>query len=205
VSRRRASGPREDETLEAWGRIAKNKKTLLGWPQWPDPEPLEAGASVVTPRADVHTAATETISIVVPLGDASGVGLEGVRLRLNVWAFRRQHEVTATLEVPGGRLFVTIARVDAWPGSPHINVRARKHSGLKHLPALIDGHHCHRFADNVRLGFAAFAPQANLPVAAAIQKQLESFRDFVRVMSSEFRIDGLDDLEPPDSWRGLLL
>ena len=85
-----------------------------------------------------------------------------------------------------------------------MNVRARKHSGLKHLPAVIEGHHVHRFAENARLGLAAFAPTANLPAAAPIRGTLQSFRDFVRVVSSEFHIDGLDNFDAPESWRTLL-
>jgi antitoxin component HigA of HigAB toxin-antitoxin module len=48
------------------------------------------------------------------------------------------------------------------------------------------------------------APHGNLPVAAPIDQPLRSFRDFVRIVATEFRIDDLDDIDPPDSWRMLL-
>jgi hypothetical protein len=130
------------------------------------------------------------------------MGLEGVRLRLTAWAFRRNIDVTATLEVVGGRSFVTIARVDAWPSDPHMNVRARKVSGLKHLPPQVDGCHVHRFADNAKMGGEAFGagPHGNLPVAAGIPNGLGSFRDFLRTVGVEFNIAGLDDVQPPESW-----
>lgn len=50
-------------------------------------------------RSDLHSVAAETTEVVIPLGDVNGVGLEGVRLRVNAWAYRRLHEVTATLEL----------------------------------------------------------------------------------------------------------
>jgi hypothetical protein len=98
--------------------------------------------------------------------------------------------VTATLEVEGGRSFVTIARVDAWPPDPHVNALARRDPVLRRLPRIIEGHHAHRFADNARLGRRAFAPHANLPVAAPVRGKLRSFRDFARIVGEEFRIEG---------------
>jgi hypothetical protein len=113
------------------------------------------------------------------------------------------HEVTATLEMEGGRSFVTIARLDAWPADPHINPVSRRKVGLSQLPAQIDGHHVHRFRDNARLGISAFAPHGNLPIAAPIPDDLKSFRDFLRSVSREFRIDGLDQIDPPD-WQVMI-
>lgn len=112
--------------------------------------------------------------------------------------------MTATLEIPGGRSFVNIARVDAWPTAPHANVRARKLGGLRHVPPIVDGHHVHRFSDNARLGKDAFAPQGNLPIAVPVEQPLRSFTDFLRIVTREFRIDGLDGIEPPESWRLLI-
>ena len=119
------------------------------------------------------------------------------------WAFRELREVTATLEVAGNRSFVTIARIDGWPVDPHINPMMRQHPSLKRLPAQIDSHHVHRFADNARLGVEAFAPYANLPVAAPTSDDLGSFRDFLRTVAAEFQIDGADKLQAPD-WRVML-
>jgi hypothetical protein len=188
---------------DAWRRIAEQQKTILGWPAWSEVEPLPTGHRVVTLRGDLHTAAAETTEAVIQLGDQSGIGLEGVRLRLVAWAFRRLHEVTATLEVEGGRSFVTIARVDAWPADPHMNITARRHPALRHLPPTIDESHVHRFAENARLGRSAFGPEGNLPVAAPIPHDLRSFRDFLRTVSAEFRVDGLDEFDPPD-WQVLI-
>lgn len=113
------------------------------------------------------------------------------------------HEVTAILEVPGHRKFVNIARVDGWPVDPHFNVRARQHQALRHLAPVIDGSHVHRFGDNARLGVSAFAPYSNLP-AAAPTPALNSFRDFLRIVGTEFGIDGLLDVDPPN-WQELIL
>ena len=133
----------------------------------------------------------------VPLADKHGIGLEGVNIRITAWPYRKNYDVTATLEVPGGRSFVAIARVDAWPPDPHMNVRARGHPGCRHLPNEVIGHHVHRFEDNARLGREAFGA-GNLPLAAPVNGRLESFRDFLQILSDEFRIDGLDQLSPPD-------
>jgi hypothetical protein len=185
-----------------WQRIAHMSKAMFDWPAWPEPEPLPTGVRVITRRNELHTTAGETVSVVIPLGEPGGPSLEAVRLRLTAWPFRREYDVTATLEVEGGRSFVTIARVDAWPAAPHVNTVGRRHPALRRLPAIIEGHHVHRFEDNARLGRAAFAPMANLPIAAPLD-ELRSFRDFARIVEREFRIEGFEKFTPPD-WKGLL-
>jgi hypothetical protein len=112
------------------------------------------------------------------------------------------HEVTATLEAPGHRRFVNIARVDAWPADPHLNLRTRHHSDLRHLPGVIDGSHVHRFEDNARLGISAFAPYSNLPIAAPTE-ELTGFRHFLRIVGEEFGISGLPEIDPPN-WQELI-
>src|SRR5262249_55075209 len=154
-----------------WRHIADVRKTMLQWPTWSEVDP-PSPARGASRRGDIHTTAAESIYAVVPLGETGGPGLEGVRLRLTAWPFQREYDVTATLEAPGGRAFVNIARLDAWPPDPHINTRARRHPVLRHLPREIDTHHVHRFLDNARLGRKAFAPEGNLPIAAPIDGQL---------------------------------
>lgn len=142
--------------------------------------------------------------MVIPLGDQNGIGIEGAQLRLGAWAYRRMHEVTATLEVSGRRSFVTIGRVEAWPSGPHMNTLARKHPALRHVPPVIEGCHVHRFGDNVHLGLQAFEPPRNLPVAVPIDPPLTSFRGFLRTVAEEFVIVGLEDFDPPP-WQEYLL
>jgi hypothetical protein len=178
---------------------------MMVWPVWPEPPSFprtKKGASI---RGELNTKAAELLEAVVPLGDQHGIGLEGVRLRMTAWAFRRLDEVTATLEVEGGRSFVAIARVDCWPSDPHLNLRARKITALKHLPTEIDGHHVHRFEDNARIGLSAFGPgpDGNLPAAAPLPQGLTSFRDFLRIVAKEFHIEGLDKIDPPN-WQGMV-
>jgi len=114
------------------------------------------------------------------------------------------HEVTATLEVGGGRAAVAIARVDAWPADPHMNTVARKIAKIRALPAQIDGSHVHRFRDNARIGVRAFKPPFNLPAAAPIVEPLTSFRGFLRIVGQEFVIIGLEEFDPPP-WQEYLL
>jgi hypothetical protein len=118
---------------EEWGELARQPKTIVGWPEWSDPKPLPDPRKAPTQRDELHTLAAELAETLIPLADSSGVGLEGVRLRINAWAYRRMHEVTAILEVPGHRRFVNVARVDAWPIDPHLNIRARQHSALRQI------------------------------------------------------------------------
>jgi hypothetical protein len=172
---------------------------MLQWPTWSQVDPPTRGPSR---RGDIHTTAAEDIRLVVPLGEAGGPGLEGVRLRLTAWPYKRCRDLTATLEAPGGRSFVAIARLDAWPPDPHLNTQRRRHPALRHLPAEIETHHVHRFEDNARLGLRAF--QENLPIAAPIEGTIESFRDFVRIVGEEFNVEDTDGIEPPESWRDLL-
>jgi hypothetical protein len=109
--------------------------------------------------------------------------------------------------VVGGRNFVTISRIDAWPSDPHQNsFKVLRKPGLKEFPAEIQGCHVHRFDDNVRYGAEGFGagPEGNLPVAQAFPKNLESFRDFLRSVGTEFNIEGLDEFPGPPSWQGLV-
>src|SRR5262249_35603053 len=158
------------------------QKQMLDWPDWPSPRMRPSGKRVGTKRDELRTTAGDTISVVIPLAEIGGPGLEAVRLRLTAWPLKREYDVSATLEVEGGRSFVNIARVDAWPPDLHVNTQARRHSALRHLPSMIEGHHIHRFEDNARLGREAFAPTGNLPAAAPIEDRLQSFRDFVRIV-----------------------
>jgi hypothetical protein len=178
-------------------------KTLMSWPAWSEPDPPAPGKTV-KPRAELLSVAAETTEVVIPLGTTDGIGIQGAQLRLNAWAYRRMHEVTATLEIAGGRSFVTIARVDAWPADPHMNTLARKYPNLRHLPAVVDGSHVHRFRDNARIGIKAFRPPFNLPVAIAVAEPLTSFRGFLRTVAQEFVIVGLEDFDPPQ-WQEYLL
>jgi hypothetical protein len=198
-----ASPTLPDDIPGEWQRIAVMPKTLVGWPVWSEVTAPPSGPRPVTRRNELRTTAGEVISVVIPLGASGGPGLEGVRVRLTAWPFRREYDVTATLEVEGGRSFVTIARIDAWPASRHVNTVARKYTALRHLPPIIEGHPIHRFIDNARLGTAAFAPMANLPIAAPIEGELQSFRDFMRIVACEFVIEDISRFNPPD-WQRLI-
>ena len=192
-----------DRVPKEWGEIVRLPKGILGWPAWTDPEPLSSGARTPARRTELRSQAAEITETLIPLSDASGIGLEGVRLRLTAWAYRRMHEVTATLEVAGHRSrFVNIARVDAWPADPHFNLRTRHHPALRNYPGIIDDSHVHRFEDNVRLGISAFAPHGNLPVAFPTAK-LTSFGEFLRIVEAEFGINGLSQIDPPN-WQELI-
>jgi hypothetical protein len=191
----------------AWSVIVTQKKTVLGWPDWSAAKKLRSGKNVRTRRDDLHTVAAETTEAIFQLADEGGIGLEGVRLRLKAWAYRRHRDVTATLEVVGGRSFVTISRVDAWPSDPHHNsFKVLRKLGLRGHPDEIPGCHVHRFVDNARYGPEAFGagPEGNLPVAHAFPKDLESFRDFLRSVGAEFNIEGLDEYPGPHSWQELV-
>jgi hypothetical protein len=183
---------------DRWRRIALMRKTIQVWPEWSEVTPLAAKKTGSTQdRDDLNTNAAETIELIVPLSDEHGVGLEGVRLSITAWPYRKLEDITALLEVPGGRSFTNIARVDGWPLDPHMNLRSRNYPGLGHLLPEVIGHHVHRFDDNARLGLDAFGAE-NLPLAAPITQRLESYRDFLRVVGAEFNIDGTDQLVPPD-------
>jgi hypothetical protein len=190
-----------------WRPIVQRKKTALGWPEWSDVAALPTGRKVRHRRDDVHTVAAEITEAVFQLADESDIGREGVRLRLKAWAYRRHRDVTGTLEVVGGRNFVTISSIDAWPSDPHQNsFKALRKPALRNFPGQISGCHVHRFDDNVKYGAEAFGagPEGNLPVAAAFPKDLESFRGFLRSVGAEFNIEGLDEFPSPPSWKGLV-
>jgi hypothetical protein len=168
---------------------------------------LPSGKKVRPRRDDIHTVSAETTEALFLLADDKGIGLEGVRLRLKAWAYRRHRDVTATLEVVGGRNFVTISRIDAWPSDPHHNsFKVLRKPGLKRFPGQISGCHVHRFGDNEKYGAEAFGagPEGNLPVASAFPNDLQSFRDFLRSVRAEFNVDGLDEYPGPPSWQGLV-
>lgn len=104
-----------------WRDIIQRPKTVLGWPPWSDVAALPTGKNVRLRRDDVHTVSAEITEVLFQLADDKGIGLEGVRLRFKAWAYSRHRDVTATLEVIGGRSFVTMSRIDAWPSDPHRN------------------------------------------------------------------------------------
>lgn len=192
---------------DAWRHIVERKKAFIGWPSWPDVPELPSGPRARLRRDDLHTVSGEITEVLFQLADEAGTGLTGVRLRLKAWAYRRQKDVTATLEVIGSRSFVTVSRVDAWPSDPHRNsYKALGKSGLKHLESEVDGCHVHRFADNAKYGPEAFGPgpEGNLPVAVAFPNNLQSFRDFLRSVGTEFNIDGLDEFPSPPTWQVML-
>jgi hypothetical protein len=184
-----------------WRDIASQRKTIATWPEWTDPPELPS-RFVGDDKNDVRTVFAETIELLVPLADEHGVGLEGVSLRITAWPYKREYDITATLEVPGGRNFITVARLDAWPVDPHMNTRARRQPGCSHLPLVLDSHHVHRFEDNARLGRDAFGA-GNLPLAAEVNGRLQSYRDFLRILSVEFKIEGAEKLPSPD-WTVML-
>jgi hypothetical protein len=189
----------------AWRQTIECKKTVIGWPEWSEVHVLSTGKHVRTPRDDVHTVSAETTEVLWQIADEQEIGLAGVRLRFKAWAYRRQRDVTATLEVVGARSFVTIARIDAWPSDPHINSLAvLKKNGLKMFPVKVEGCHVHRFTDNAKYGVGAFAPEGNLPVAVPFPNGLQSFRDFLRSVKTEFNIEGLDEFPSPPSWQVIL-
>ena len=190
-----------------WREIQQRKKAVLGWPDWSEAAVLRTGKNVKTSRDDLHTVSAEVTQALFQLGNEQGVHIEGVRLRLKAWAYRRNRDVTATLEVVGDRSFVTIARIDAWPSSPHHNsFKALKKPALKGFPTAIEGCHVHRFDDNAKYGAEAFGPgpEGNLPVAQAFPNDLQSFRDFLRSVGDEFNIEGLEEFPGPPSWQGLV-
>ena len=67
---------------------------------------------------------------------------------------------------------------------------------------MIEGHHVHRYADNAKIGRKAFAPYGNLPVAWPLEP-IPSFREFLRIVSREFHIDGVETFQSPD-WSSLI-
>jgi len=148
--------------------------------------------------------AAETTEVVIPLGTREGSGIQGAQLRLNAFAYRRMHEITATLEIGHGRLAVPISRVDGWPADPHMNHMARKHARLRRVPAVVEGSHVHRLLDNARLGLKAFRPPHNLPIAVPLPEPLTSFRGFLRTVGREFNIVNLEEFDPPPSQEYLL-
>lgn len=190
---------------DLWHEIAMIDKELMTWPSWSDVQrPLPPSANrPIEEHGKIRTTAGENTRVVFPLARVGGPGIEGARLRLTAKPFRRNEEVTATLEVSGGRNGVTIARIDAWPLDPHGNIN-REHRKMLGIPQLIPGSHVHRFEDNARIGVEAFSPQSNLPVARELDRDIQSFRQFLALVEAEFRITGLSAFPAPDGWEGLL-
>lgn len=135
------------------------------------------------------------------VGEGRRAGIEGARLRLRAHADRREWEVTATLEVEGGRSFVCIARVDVWPPDPHKTVHRELCRRLG-IPLEIESHHVHRFEDNALMGLEAF--RNGMPLARPIEGDKMSFRCFMEIVCAEFHVTGLEEFPPPPTWGSLL-
>lgn len=195
--------PPAHELPKTWLETVTVDKEPLGWPEWLGEDPPPTPRDGRTPRGEIRTTAAKRAEVVIPLGVVGGAGLEAVRLRLLAWRDRREHEVTATLEIEGGRRFVCLARVDAWPPDPHDNARRDICRRLGILPT-VDSHHVHRFQDNAILGFDGFAPLGNLPIARPIEGGNLSFRRFMEIVCLEFRVKGLEEFPPPPNWGSLI-
>lgn len=197
---------REGEAIpERWRDIASVDKEPLTWPDWshvePPPPPPKGKSSA--PRDEFRTSAAQRTQVVIPLAEVNGAGIESARLRITAWPRERNFDVTATLEIEGGRGFITIARVDAWPPDPHDNTR-RDICRRLGIPVTVEEHHVHRFDDNACIGREAFHPFGNLPIARPISEATLSFKKFMAIVETEFRISGIRDFPSPPNWGALL-
>ena len=189
------------EVPQAWREVASVEKEPIGWPEWSTPEAPAVPKDGRTPRGELRSTAGARIEVVIPLAKVGGAGIEGARLRLLAHADRREWEVTATLEVEGGRSFVCIARVDAWPPDPHKTVHRELCRRLG-IPSEVESHHVHRFEDNALRGLEAF--RNGMPLARPIEGGNMSFRRFMEIVCAEFHVTGLEEFPPPPTWGSLL-
>lgn len=206
VTRGRIIGIRigtEEKIPERWREIATAEKELLAWGEWSKvvPPPQLPKGRQGTPPGTIRSSAAERTVVLLPLATTDGIGIEGARLRMVAWPFRREYGVTATLEVEGGKSFTTIARIDAWPSDPHDNTR-RDICRRLGIPVTVESHHIHRFEDNALIGLEAFS--GNLPIARPIHEATLSFKKFLAVVEREFRVRGLQGFPCPPTWEGLL-
>jgi hypothetical protein len=77
VARRPGSGVvLPSDVPPEWQRIAEMPKSIIGWPAWSEVTASATGLRVATRRDHLHTAAGETIFVVIPLAESGGAGLE---------------------------------------------------------------------------------------------------------------------------------
>jgi hypothetical protein len=114
------------------------------------------------------------------------------RERMHVVSFYNRWNTAQPRYAPSGR-------VDVGRRRPSVNSAYRDHSGARNLQR-----GCHLPFAMIGPGRYAFEPQQNLPLAVPVEGELRSFRDFLRTVAHEFRIDGIKDIDPPGSWRLLI-
>lgn len=98
-----------------------------------------------------------------------------------------------------------LGRFDFGAAEIHSNTVARA-AGVRGLEGMVRGSHVHPYRLNEPLGRAQFlTTRGKPPAACAINDSPPSFRQRMRLISQEFRIDDLDKIPPPllqgDLWR----
>ncbi len=129
--------------------------------------------------------------------DIDGVTIEGLELRAGAGQSLPDRAVRFHLQYhPARSPCIPLCRIEWRPVSPHTN----PNQGPEHLRLLrIVGSHIHGFEMNY-LEDEGRMRGKNLPIAEPIDPDPSSFRDLVDVVAAEFRINGMEQIEPPP-WR----
>ncbi|MEC5322760.1 hypothetical protein [Aurantimonas sp. A3-2-R12] len=192
-----ADSSAERARLSGWCELEARRKILFGYPHWiPQPVTKPPKPKHGQPKPFKSVQAKRTV-LLVTLSDETGTTIEGLRLRVTAWENRKMADITATLEVLEVEQWVCISRVDFLPPAPHGNKFWRRFQ----LAPEISGSHIHFCRDNARIGALAFSKAENLPNAAPIETEPQSFRDICRMLERSWNVDGLVGVKAPD-WDG---
>lgn len=188
--------------VDGWSDLTSRPKSVFGWPDWAKLPITQHGRdnSNVESRSPLRSLLAERVELLLQLQDENGIALEGVRVRIAAWSHRYLQDMTATFEVlDTGDRWLCINRIDFLPPAPHHN----KHHRRFGISPEIYGSHIHRCEDNAKLGVEAFTPRENLPNAIPLDREPNSFKEVVDLISEHFNISGISELPAPD-WNGEL-
>lgn len=169
--------------LSRLGGLYRCQKQIFTWPSSEDWLPVRSSHDLFA-----------TARLTLPLADASSVSIEGLLLILEFDALGARTGA-AVLRL-GDRHDWHLGRFDFGEDETHSNRRAIKLGG-RGLPPFVRGTHCHAFGLNEPLGIDAFQVSGSLPAAVGISDIPPSFRQRMRLVSTEFNIDGLEDIPAP--------
>ncbi|MEN5248479.1 hypothetical protein [Brucella pseudintermedia] len=181
-----------DDLLEKWQRLHDIPKDIFGWPDWRElRQPKSSGL--------LRSQVAQRSTLLISLSDKEGINLENIQARITIWKERPNEDVTCTLEAADNN-WTCISRMDFWSNSPHTNLDWKSVNGL---PPRVGDTHYHRFKENKAIGSSSFKPNGNLRAAIEFDIEPKSFRDILRLIETEWNIEGASDLPLPGKQGGL--
>lgn len=189
----------EDELVfERWTEIHDVPKALFGFPLW---KTVEEQSSKQKKGKTLNSFIALRQRLTVSVWAENGMNMEDVQVRIMAPADGGLYDVSCIFCVYGDFGWTTIARMDFFPNSKHINKDWKK----LHIPSLIEGSHHHSYHLNRKIGLIRFKPKGgNVDNAINFLSPVNSFYDIFKLIETEWNIKGASKLSVPERQGGLI-